>query len=267
MNREEYKMEPLVDVSIVKDHIAIVTLQRASAANSFSLEMLEALNKQLDYIQNDASIYCTIITGEGHKAFCAGADLKERKGMNDEQVLQTVAKIGDTITKVENLRSPVIAALNGVAFGGGLELALACDIRYAVDHASMGLTETSLAIIPGAGGTQRLPRIIGRAAAKRLIFTAERISAKKALEIGLIEDVFEKGFLMAEALKTAEIICKNGPLAVSLSKEAINRGMEVPMKEALEIEQNIYKETLHTKDRAEGLLAFSEKRTPQYRGK
>lgn len=260
-------MEKLVDVSIVKEHVAIVTLQRASAANSFSLRMLEDFNEQLNYIEANNSIYCVIITGEGSKAFCAGADLKERKSMNDEEVIRTVQTIGETISRVEQLRMPVIAAINGAAFGGGLELALACDIRYAVDTAQMGLTETSLAIIPGAGGTQRLPRIIGKGEAKRLIYTAQRINAHEAKEIGLLEDVFEEGLLIAGALQTAEQICANGPVAVALSKRAINEGLDQTMKEGLHIERTLYKETIHTEDRTEGLRAFSEKRPPQYQGK
>lgn len=260
-------MGKLIDVSIVKEHIAIVTLQRASAANSFSIEMLEQFNEQLQLLEADESVYCVIITGEGNKAFCAGADLKERKNMNDEEVLRTVSFIGKTISRVENLRMPVIAAMNGAAFGGGLELALACDIRYAVSTAEMGLTETGLAIIPGAGGTQRLPRTIGISHAKRLIYTAQRVSAAEAKEVGLVEEVFEEGILLAEALKTAEQICGNGPVAVALSKQAINKGLEMPMDEALQFEHSLYKQTIHTEDRAEGLRAFSEKRRPQYQGK
>lgn len=260
-------MENLVDLSIVKDHIAILTLQRASAANAFSIQMLDELNDKLAEIEANNSVYCVIITGEGSKAFCAGADLKERKHMNDEEVLQTVSLIGKTILRVENLKMPVIAAINGAAFGGGLELALACDIRYAVHTAAMGLTETGLAIIPGAGGTQRLPRIVGMGEAKRLIFTAQRIDATEAKHIGLLEDVFDEGLLIAGALKTAEQICKNGPLAVALSKEAINQGIEKPINEALQFEHSLYKQTIHTEDREEGLRAFSEKRPPTYEGK
>lgn len=260
-------MENLVDLSIVKNHIAIVTVQRSSAANSLSLDVLDELNEQLAAIETNKSIFSVIITGEGHKAFCAGADLKERKNMSDDEVLRTVSYIGDTITRIEQLPMPVIAAMNGAAFGGGLELALACDIRYATETASMGLTETGLAIIPGAGGTQRLPRIVGVGEAKRLIYTAAKIDATKAKEIGLIELVCQDGMLLAEALKTAEVICTNGPLAVALSKQAINEGIDHPIKEALALERQLYKKTLHTEDRSEGLRAFSEKRTPQYKGK
>lgn len=260
-------METLVDCSVVKEHIAIITFRRSSAANALSLALLDELNEHLAWIEENQSIYCVIITGEGNKAFCAGADLKERQRMNDGQVLQTVQYIGETITRVENLPIPVIAAMNGVALGGGLELALASDLRYTSVSASMGLSETGLAIIPGAGGTQRLPRLIGMGEAKRMIYTAGRISAAEAKERGLIEKVCNEGTVLAEALKTAEQICTNGPVAVRLAKQAINKGFDLPIDEGLELEHALYKQTLHTEDRAEGLRAFSEKRPPHYTGK
>lgn len=141
----------MIDIKI-KNNIAIVTLNRPDAANALSIEMLNEFNKALQIIDNDLNVYCTIITGAGDKAFCAGADLKERKNMSEGEVIQTVRYIGETMNNIERLRMPVIAAINGAAFGGGLELALACDIRIAADEIKLGLTETSLAIIPGAGG-------------------------------------------------------------------------------------------------------------------
>lgn len=260
-------IEPLVDRSVVKEHIAILTLQRAAAANALSLALLDELNEHLAWLETDRSIYTVIITGEGSKVFCAGADLKERIGMDDEQVLKTVTYIGETITRIENLPMPVIAAINGVALGGGLELALASDLRYASRTASMGLSETGLAIIPGAGGTQRLPRLVGIGEAKRMIYTAERISAAEAKERGLIEEICNDGTVLAEALSTAEQICANGPVAIRLAKQAINQGFDRSIEEGLELEHTRYKQILHTEDRAEGLRAFSEKRPPKYTGK
>src|SRR5699024_4195882 len=140
-----------------EDHIAVVTLNRPEAANAMSKALLDELNTTINQLNQDTSIYCTIITWANEKAFCAVADLKERKGMSNTQVINTVCYIGETVTALEKLQMPVIAAINGVAFGGGLELALACDLRIVATHAKMGLTEASLAIIPGAGGTQRLP--------------------------------------------------------------------------------------------------------------
>ena len=160
----------------------------------------------------------------------------------------------------------MICALNGSAFGGGLELALACDIRVAADTAQLGLTETSLGIIPGAGGTQRLPRLIGKGKAKELIFTAKRITAKEAEQIGLVEYVVPREQLMEKAMEIAEQIVVNAPIAVMQAKIAINRGLDVDLATGLRIEQMAYDITIPTKDRLEGLQAFKEKRKPVYKG-
>ncbi|MHA6251183.1 enoyl-CoA hydratase [Oceanobacillus sp. CAU 1775] len=255
----------MIDIQI-KNHVCILTLNRPEAANALSIQMLDELNKALETIENDSSVFCTILTGSGEKAFCAGADLKERKGMSDDEVIKTVQYIGQTVNNVEKLRMPVIAALNGVAFGGGLELALACDFRIASDKVKLGLTETSLAIIPGAGGTQRLPRLIGLGQAKKLIYTAERLTANKALDLGIVEEVVDQTEVSSVALKYAEQIASNGPIAVQAAKASINQGMETDLAAALEIEHQNYKKTIPTNDRKEGLLAFQEKRKPIYKG-
>jgi len=261
-----YILDALVQLKITDDHIAIVTLNRPEVANAMSIKLLDELNDVISKLQNNRQVVCTIITGSGEKAFSAGADLKERREMSDEQVITTVKYIGETVTRIENLPMPVIAALNGVAFGGGLELALACDLRIAHKDIQLGLTETSLAIIPGAGGTQRLPRLIGVAQAKRLIFTAKRICATEALHIGLIEQVSEKDVL-EEALTLAQTIANNGPIALRQAKLAIDQGMQTDINRGLSIEHLAYKETIPTKDRLEGLRAFQEKRKPKYQGK
>ena len=165
------------------------------------------------------------------------------------------------------MNKPVIAAVNGVALGGGTELALACDIRIASTKATMGLTETRLAIIPGAGGTQRLPRLIGRGKAKELIFTGRRVDAREALEIGLVNKVCEPEELMGEARKMAEMICETGPIAIQQAKYAINHGIETDISTGLAIESNAYWITIPTEDRLEGLRAFKEKRKPVYKGR
>jgi methylglutaconyl-CoA hydratase len=250
----------------VTDSIAIVKLNRPEAANAMSQALLEDLRTTVKTVEHEEGITCTIITGSGKKAFCAGADLKERAGMNEQEVIAAVAFISETVTMVENMSMPVIAALNGVAFGGGLELALACDIRIAANHSQLGLTETSLAIIPGAGGTQRLPRLIGKGQAKRLIYSAARITANKALAIGLVEEAVEAKDLMETARKLAEMIAKNGPIALKQAKTAINKGLETDLATGLIIEQLAYQQTIPTNDRVEGLRAFREKRTPNYQG-
>jgi len=249
------------------EHIAVISLNRPEAANAMSKQLLTELQQAIDDIINNESIFCTIITAEGERAFCAGADLKERRGMNDHQVLQAVKQIGETVLKVEQMPMPVIAALNGVAFGGGLELALGCDLRIAAEHIQLGLTETSLAIIPGAGGTQRLPRLIGIGQAKKLIYTSKRLTANEAKEYGIVEDVVPTDNLLDEAVALANDMVKNGPIALQQAKTAINRGIEVDLLTGLEIEHLSYKGTLHTEDRLEGLQAFKEKRRPVYRGK
>lgn len=259
-------MTSLVDIRYEEKGIALVTLNRPDAANALSTELLHSLVEGLDELKRDSNLRTVIITGAGEKAFCAGADLKERAGMNDDKVKETVKLIGDTITAVENLPVPVIAAINGSAFGGGLELALACDIRIASETAKVGLTETSLGIIPGAGGTQRLPRIVGMPTAKELIYTARRLDAKTAHALKIISHVYSPQQLLEEAKKLAKEIAVNAPLALRAAKAAINQGAETDLKTGLQIENDCYQTTLKTLDRLEGLSAFKEKRKPVYRG-
>lgn len=260
-------MNTFVDLHIEDEHIAVVTLQRPNAANALSKALLEQFQEIIDQIDQNPTIYCTVITGSTEKVFCAGADLKERREMNDAEVIQAVGLIGTTIDKVDKMKMPVIAAINGVAYGGGLELALACDFRIAVSDTKLGLTETSLAIIPGAGGTQRLTRLIGLGQAKRLIFTAQPITTEEALQIGLVEKVVHRGDLMTTTLEIARIISRNGPIALLQAKRAINQGIQTDLKAGLAIEKACYQQTIHTEDRIEGLQAFKEKRLAIYKGK
>lgn len=256
-------------VKITKNEPGVITLtlNRPKAANSLSRELLYDLHDALHTIKHDPDVYTVILTGAGKRVFCAGADLKERKTMNEAEVRQVVSLIGSIITEVESLPQPVIAAMNGDAFGGGLELALACDIRIASDQAKMGLTETSLAIIPGAGGTQRLPRLIGIGKAKELIFTAKRIPAFQAEQIGLVEHLADQENLMETAMQLAKEIAANAPLALFQAKTAINQGMQTDIATGMQIEKLAYNTLIPTEDRLEGLRAFAEKRPPVYRGK
>lgn len=259
-------MDNTIQVSNLEEGITLITLNRPNAANALSLQMLEELRNAIEIIKFDSSVRCVVITGTGEKAFCAGADLKERSEMDPQTVRKTVALIRNNINQIEALPQPVIAAVNGVAFGGGTELALACDIRIASVKAKLGLTETSLGIIPGAGGTQRLPRLIGKGRAKELIYTARRIDAVEAKEIGLVEYVEPAERVLEKALDIARQICRNGPIAVRQAKFAIEKGLETDIHTGLSIEQNAYEITIPTKDRLEGLQAFKEKRTPIYKG-
>ena len=251
--------------------ILILTINRPEAMNCFNFDLLAALREAIEEVNFDPALRCIIITGASgddpkKAAFSTGADLKERRTLTPDQVRRFIYTIRSTFTAVEQVRVPVIAAINGFAFGGGMELALACDLRIASSHAVMGLTETSLAIIPGAGGTQRLPRIIGVAKAKELIFTAKRIDAKEALEIGLVSKVVEADQLMNAAREMAREIAKNGPIAVAQAKFAINYGIEASLGVALPLESKAYEATIPTKDREEALAAFAEKRKPVFKG-
>ncbi|RBW67995.1 enoyl-CoA hydratase [Bacillus taeanensis] len=246
--------------------IVVLTLNRPQSANAFSTAMLHELHETLYEIKYDRNVRCVIVTGAGEKVFCAGADLKERREMNDYEVRQAVSLIRTAMNEVEDLPQPVLAAINGAALGGGLELALACDIRIASTYARFGLTETSLGIIPGAGGTQRLPRLIGKGMAKELVFSARKIEADEAEKIGLVEYMVSHNELMKKTMELAERIVQNAPLALKQAKLAINKGVEVDLNTGLSIEQSAYEAVIPTKDRLEGLRAFKEKRRPIYKG-
>jgi len=250
-----------------KDGIAVLTLNRPEVMNSFNFALLNSLKEQVDALKFNTNVRVVIITGAGRKAFCAGADLKERTTFDELQVKEFIFTIRNLFTSIEHLNKPVIAAINGVALGGGTELALACDIRIAAMNASMGLTETRLAIIPGAGGTQRLPRLIGRGKAKELIFTGRRVDAREALQIGLVNQIYDPESLLTECQKMAAMICETGPIAIEQAKYAINYGLETDLHTGLGIESNAYWVTIPTEDRLEGLAAFQEKRKPVYKGK
>lgn len=247
--------------------VATLTLNRPESMNSVSRGMLSALYDAVTELRFDEELRAVIFTGAGEKAFCSGADLKERATMTMPEVRRYIHTIRSVFAMVEDLPIPTIAAVNGVALGGGTELALSCDIRIVADTAKMGLTETSLAIIPGAGGTQRLPRIIGMAKAKEMIFTAERIDAARALEIGLANKVAPLAGLLDSAREMAAKIAANGPVAVRMAKRAIEKGMQMDLASAMAFETTCYDVLIPTEDRLEGLAAFKEKRKPAYKGK
>lgn len=249
-----------------KDSVLIVTLNRPQFMNALNLETLREGRKVLTDVYFDPDIRAVIITGAGDKAFCAGADLKEREKMNEVQVRHYIKTIRETLVDIENLSKPVICAVNGAALGGGTELAMASDIRIAAPHATFGLTEVTLGIIPAGGGTQRLPRLVGIGKAKELILTGKRISAKEALDIGLINRIAQEGKLMDESFEMAQSIAKNAPFAVQQAKFAINRGYEIDLHSGLALESKAYDVCIPTKDRIEALKAFKEKRKPVFKG-
>ncbi len=253
-------------LATTENQTAILTLHRPEIMNSFNFALLRALRDQVEALRFNTDVRVIIITGAGEKAFCAGADLKERATLTPVQVKEFIFTIRNLFTSIELLPKPVIAAVNGIALGGGTELALACDIRIASTNASMGLTETRLAIIPGAGGTQRLPRLVGKGKAKELIFTGRRVDAQEALSIGLVNQICEPANLLDECRKMANMICETGPIAIEQAKYAINYGMETDLQTGLALESNAYWVTIPSKDRLEGLAAFREKRKPVYKG-
>ena len=246
--------------------IGIMTIERPEVFNCLNLETLQTMREYLAALNSQRDVRVVIVTGAGDKAFCSGADLKERRTMTEQQVQHYIRTIRDTFTELERLPIPVIAAINGLALGGGTELALACDMRVMSETAEMGLTETSLGIIPGAGGTQRLPRLVGKGVAKELILTARRVKAAEALQIGLVNRVAPADQVLAASRELAESIAANAPLALAQAKYAVDYGVEVDLATGLAIESNAYQVLIPTKDRMEGLTAFKEKRKPHYRG-
>jgi len=248
--------------------VEVWTLCRERSRNAVSREAQRQLQELIEGAIGRPALRCVILTGEGDKAFCAGADLKERRGMSDQEVRQWLHDLRGTLLSIERSPKVFIAAMNGVAFGGGLELALACDLRVAVPSAVMGLTETRLGIIPGGGGTQRLPRLIGAGRAAELILTGARISAERALAMGLLNRVSEAGESAVDAaLDLAKEVAACAPLAVAKAKEAIWRGADQSLEEGLETEYQCYQATLDSEDRLEALAAFAEGRPPNFKGR
>ncbi len=249
--------------------ITQVTLNRpkANAMGSVMLDELEACLENLELQSTKSASRCVVVTSSFPKVFSAGADLKERREMTPDQAESFVTRLRTTMQRIAVLPQPVIAAVEGVAVGGGLELALACDLRIASETAVLGFPETSLAIIPGAGGTQRLPRLTGVSRAKELIWTGRRFSGEEAYTVGIVDRVVKPGQAIGEAMSMAWQIAANGPIAIQASKEAVDQGLTATtIEEALEIERQCYGRTLLTKDRLEGLAAFAEGRKPDYNG-
>ena len=256
-------------VYTVEDGIALIRLNRPDRMNAIGGSMKQDLAKAfLDYARNDDTVRCVIITGTGDRAFCAGADIKERAAISrrahDYYIRQQDTH--DLFRSMEEFERPVIAAINGVALGGGLEIALCCDLRIASSAARLGLPEIKLGAIPAAGGTQRLPRLIGEALAKELIYTSDMISAERALAIGLVNRVVAPAELLPTTMAIARRIAEQPPLAVAFAKRAVNTGMQVGIDSGLEFERYAMAMLIDTEDRREGMRAFVEKRKPVFRG-
>lgn len=249
----------------IENDIATVVINNPERYNALSRSVVDGLREVATELGVNREVRAVVIHGGDAKAFCSGADLKERMAMSEPQVFETVQHLRETLNLIERLPMPVIAAIHGLALGGGCEVALAADIRILSEEAQIGLTETKWAIIPGAGGTQRLPKLVGIAKAKELIFAARPVPAAEAVQIGLANRVVPRERLLAEAYELAQQISVNGPLAVRASKRALNAGMEIG--QGLLAEWEAYQSIIPTEDRLEGLRSFAEKRPPQYRGK
>ncbi|MDX2007705.1 MAG: enoyl-CoA hydratase-related protein [Meiothermus sp.] len=249
----------------VEDHIATVTVTRPKALNALNQDVLIELAQAVDVLTQDPEVRVAIFTGDGDRAFVAGADISQIAEVQDVFAAREFALMGQTVfTEVANLPFPTIAAINGFALGGGLELALACDLRTASSKAKLGLPEVGLGIIPGFGGTQRLPRLIGRGRALDLIFTGRHVPAEEALGLGLVNRVAESA--LEAALEIARAILKNGPVALALAKESVGRGEALDLQEALEIEADLFGLSCSTQDMREGTRAFLEKRAAVFKG-
>ncbi len=249
-------------------HVLKVTLNRPEVANAFNTQMATDLMHCFKTLSLEpGNNRCVILTGTGDKAFCAGGDLKERDGMTNEAWTEQHLIYERMIRAIIDCPLPLIAAVNGAAFGGGCELAAAVDFVYASENARFAMTETSLGIIPGAGGTQTLARALGERRAKELILSARRFNAEEAQRWGLVNEVFATGSLLDETLLVASRIAANAPIAVRQAKQAIHGGLQMSLTEGLVFEIEAYKRTVPTDDRREGVKAFNEKRAPQFKGK
>jgi enoyl-CoA hydratase/carnithine racemase len=242
-------------------------LDRPEAANAMNTQMGRDLHSLFSGLASESGpVRCVVLSGAGTRAFCAGGDLKERNGMTDEQWQAQHKIFEDAIRSVIECPIPVLAAVNGAAFGGGLELALACDLIFASNSARFALTEVTLGIMPGCGGTQNLPRAVGERRAKELIFTGQSFSAAEAAEWGLVNRVWSEEDLLTETMKTAERIARNAPLSIRQAKLSISRGLELSFANGMLFEIQAYNRLVPTDDRREGIAAFNEKRSPQFKG-
>lgn len=245
-----------------EEKIVIITINRPESLNALNAQTISELSSALDTVENDSDCRVIIITGSGEKSFVAGADIKEFSDFGQAKA-EELAKTGHDrlFNKIENLKKPVIAAVNGFALGGGLELAMACHIRYASENAKLGLPEVTLGLIPGYGGTQRLPKLVGKGFANEMIFSAKMISANKAKEIGLVNEVFVLEELLPKTKELATIISRNSPQGISKAIAAVNASDK---EHGFELEIKSFGELFDMDDKKEGVSAFLEKRKPNF---
>jgi len=250
-----------------KNSIAYVTVNRPKVLNALNMATMEELRAAFHDIKNNAELRVVILTGAGEKAFIAGADIGELAQNTGPAAKEYTLRGQSVVNLIENLGKPVIACINGFALGGGCEIAMACTMRLASETAKLGQPEVKLGIIPGYGGTQRLPRLVGKGIAMQLLLTGEMITAQEAYRIGLVNEVTASADLIPRAETIAQKIIANGPLAVQYTMEAVNKGMETPLAEGLYIEAALFGVASVTEDKKEGTAAFLEKRPAQFKGK
>jgi enoyl-CoA hydratase len=247
--------------------IATITLNRPDALNAFSKGVVEEVLQALGDIGSDENVRVAILTGAGEKAFSAGADIKAMKGMNALRARELSLMGQKLCYEIENLEKPVIAAINGYALGGGLEVAMACDVRIAVENARVGQTEINIGLIPGWGGTQRLTRLIGKTKAKELVFSGKMIDAKTAEQLGILNLVVSADKFRETVRQFALELAQKAPVAVKVAKALINKGTDMGLDAALALEREGFGVVASTEDLQEGVSAFAEKRKPMYKGK
>ena len=253
---------------MVGPHVLKLTLNRPEVGNAINTQMGRDLLDVWTRLTEDAGdARCVVLTGAGERIFCAGGDLKERNGMTRQQWVRQHELFERMAWTLTDLPVPVIAAVNGHAYAGGFETVLSCDVGYASSAARFALTEVTLGIMPGAGGTQNLPRAIGERRAKEMLMTGQPISAAKALEWGLFNDVCEPGQVLERALATANVIAGNAPLSVRQVKKSVRYGGQMELRTAFRFEIEAYNHLVETEDRYEGIRAFNEKRKPQFKGR
>ncbi len=250
-----------------QERICTVKVNRPKALNALNPQVLEDLVQVFAKINDDEQVGAVLLTGEGEKAFVAGADIAAMKEMNALDARRFCELGHRAMSAVENCRKPVVAAVHGFCLGGGMELALSCDFIYASENAKLGLPEVNLGLFPGFGGTQRLARLVGRARAKELVFTARMISADEAWQMGIVNRVLTPDVLMEEVSKTLREILSKGPVAVELAKRVINQGTDLDLNSGLTLEASAFPLIFATEDRIEGVTAFLEKRKAQFSGR
>jgi enoyl-CoA hydratase len=250
-----------------RDGIAIVTVARPARLNALDARTIEELEAAFAALAVDPEVRGVVLTGEGEKAFVAGADIEALSGLDAERGRELSRRGQRVFDRIEGLGKPVVAAVNGFALGGGCELALACHVRVASESASLGTPEVKLGLMCGYGGTQRLPRLVGAGAALEILLTGERVEAREALRLGLVNRVVPKEALLAEAEALVRRMIANGPLALRATLEAVRGGRDRPLAEAEEAEARLFGELAATEDAHEGTRAFLEKRPPQFRGR